>query len=193
MKIDGDSLVRIKTTSGFFDPVEFNNVLDILIEGPNHQPYHNQFTPSQFKTLDTIQIIQKFVSGGQTPVLLLGNHRGMDTILFGQKWFSTWLIENEGIIDSVYISVYSVNKLRKCDRKKINEVKNAYCDLVGLKPENVLLLYKTTPYVMGQQDFFNEGTIVNKKFLSSQNTDYMSKKADDYSIVMQVMMGYKQR
>jgi hypothetical protein len=60
-----------------------------------------------------------------------------------------------------------------------------------MEAECVELVDRNTPYTSGPEDFFNEGMIMSRTEIDSQNTPWMKAQAEKYSIVLRVLIAQK--
>lgn len=189
IRIDNDTVVSYQIDQGklHLDSNRCDSIADIVIKGYKLQTYHNQYLPDQFRLLDTIRLNQPYVHSVRFPVFLLGNRMEMDTILKDQQWLSEWLAEYFPQA-TISMDIYNTDKLSLRDRRFIRKVKRTYCELIGFDPDAVKINYTGIPYSTGQQDLFNEGTVMSRSFIESQNTPWMRSQAENYAIAIHVIV-----
>lgn len=188
VRIDGGKPVGMRLSKGKIpvDRAGCDTVAAITVEGYLVQSYHNQYTPAQFAEIDTVRLVQRFNITHQLPVLRLGTKAPADSVVKGSEWFLKIVKDLQYTEKQISLVVYNTEPLTPEDKEYIALIKIAYCKSIGMNERQVKIVYKQKPYTTGQEDFFNEGSIVTKDFITSQNTDWMQMQAQRYGIVMQV-------
>lgn len=82
----------------------------------------------------------------------------------------------------------STNQLNFKKKRFIRKTIREYCELIDKKEFEDSVVFQKESYTCGQEDFFNEGTIINKSFINNQNTPFMKRKAERYSIVITIQL-----
>lgn len=190
---DNDSVTQFELTNGTFhlDSNACLNIVDITITPIYGQPYHNQYRRDQLKFLDTIKVNQTRMIRRQTPRLFLGTDEILDSILIDQSWFGDWLDDRSPVVNGISFWVNNSSALKNSDKRKVKKVVRAYCDSIGHKEFSTKIEFKNTPYVTGQDDYFNEGTVVTDEFIQGQNTPFMMNIAQQYALVVSVIIDWK--
>ncbi len=193
LTLDKTTKVEIKTLHSIIQVPAFNcdSLIEIQIEAPQIKTYYNQYYLHQFQKIDTIRVSNRKIIKGQTPRLLLGNSPFNDSLFEDQRWFKDWYTENENVLSGISFMVNSVEKLSKKQKKVVLEAITDYCVLIDKVEYSSDVTFKHSGYVCRQEDLFNEGTLITKQFIENQNTIEMRQQAENYSIVVTVLIDWK--
>ncbi len=194
IKIDNDSTLK------FILPKEkiiikgkgCDSLAEIKITGYLTQDYYNQYTPEQFKLVDTIQIYHSQIIANPTPIFLLDINEKIDSIIKNNLQFKDYF-KQIGLPYTLSFNVFNADRITKKEKKFIEKVKKTYCDYLGIDNEKIKLIYENKSYVSVQQDFFTKGTIITRDFINSQNTSWMKDQAEKYKLVMWLMINWEKQ
>lgn len=192
LNYDNDTIIKLnlKDSQLYIDTNLCKSIVDLEIDPVFGQVYKNQFLCSQLKSIDTIIINQTMMIKGQTPRLLLGLERNLDSIFVDQLWMGEWLKEYKDVADGISFWVNNSDSLNSSDKKRITEVIQKYCSQIGREEFAKKIEYKNEPYTTGQEDFFNDGTVISREFIENQNTNFMKNIAEKYSLVVVVVINW---
>lgn len=87
--------------------------------------------------------------------------------------------------------VNNSSSLKNSDKKRVKKVIREYCNRIGHREFSRKIDFIDTPYITGQDDHFNEGTLVTKEFIQAQNTTFMMNIAKKYSLVVSIIIDWK--
>ncbi|MES2589241.1 MAG: hypothetical protein V4622_09680 [Bacteroidota bacterium] len=191
VRVDKDSTTTFMLSSDKINVTRdsCDSIADIIVGGDYIQMYHNQYLPKQFKSLDTIRVFNNRYIAHPFPIFLIDMQQAIDSLLFYELDFATTLKQ----IDLPYtlsFNVFHADKVRKCEKKYISKAKKKYCEHLGIDNDKIKLIYEDKPYTTNQFDFFTSGTEVTRNFINSQNTPWMKGQAENYKLVMWVMINW---
>ncbi len=192
VKIDNKSTLEFNLLKEkiLIDKSQCDSLADIRIFGYLTQDYYNQYTPNQFKLVDTIKIVHSQQIIIPTPIFLIDVNQSIDTIIINNLYFKNY-IEQIGLPYSIYFEVFNSSKISKKEKKFIEKVKKIYCEKIGLENEKIKLVFSKNPYISNQLDFFNKGSQITDDFIESQNTSLMKKQAERYKLVTQLIINWE--
>lgn len=189
---DNDSVTEVSLNNGIFhlDSNLCRNFVDIYITPIFGQPYHNQYLRDQLKFIDTIKINQTQWIRRQTPRLFLGTDVILDSLFIDVLWISEWLNERNDAVNGISFWVNNSSALENSDKKRVKKVIHEYCERIGHKEYSKNIDFRNTPYITGQDDHFNEGTLITEEFIEGQNTAFMMSVAEKYSLVVTIIIDW---
>lgn len=169
----------------------FDSIATIIVEGTFIHTYINQYTPKQFRKLDTIAIYQSRRIVGPTPRVFLKRNYDLDSAILQEGGYLR-NFRDEFDMDSIFfLEIHHARPLSKKDKELINRVKTEFCRLAGVEEKTIQLIDKKIPYTTSRFDFFHEGILISEKFIQQQNTPWMKAKAEEYSLVLVTYMIWK--
>ncbi len=164
----------------------FDSIATLTVNGPFIHEYINQYTPEQFKKLDTIVLFQQRRIFGPTPRIFPKMNHDLDSAINFEAGILRSFID-ESIIESTFsINIYHTYPLSKEDFLQIQEIKTKLCKEVGVDEKKITLIDKEAPFSTERLDFFNPGTVILPAFIKEQNTFWMKSKAEDYRLVLKI-------
>lgn len=184
---DSDSSVQfaLKDSKIHIDSSLCKEIVKIRISIPIGQSFYNEYLCGQIQNTDTIIVNQTHEIRSQTPRLYLGGDLE-ETVFNDQFWIGEWLAEHPDLAKGILFKVYNTDRLSSKNKRKIRKYITEYCNRIG-RPEFANRVETVgKPYTTGQQDDFNEGTVVTRQFIKSQNTNSMKRIAEKYSLVVVV-------
>ncbi len=164
----------------------FDSLVTLTVNGPAIHEYINQYTPEQFRKLNTISLYQSRRIYEPTPRFFLNMNYNLDSVV---KYDAGVLhyFRDESSLDSTFsLNIYHSGKLSKKDKQRIAAIKTSFCKEVGVNEKSIQLIDKKLPYSTIRFDFFNPGSMITDYFIEAQNTPWMKAKAEEYSLVLVV-------
>lgn len=194
LNFDNDTTIVMVLDNGSFhlDSNLCSVFVDIEIDPIFGQPYHNQYLRSQLASIDTIVVNQTRMIKSQTPRLLFREDKNMDSIFVEQLWIGNWLQENKETTNGISFWIYNADTLKNSDRKFTEKLIHEYCKRVNLEEFANEIVFKDEPYTTGQDDHFNDGTLIDRIFIEDQNTPFMKTIAEKYTLVVVVIIDWNQ-
>ena len=192
---NGDTTVSMLLDKAHFEmpSILCDNKINIVIDGALLQYFYNEYTCSQLSTLDTIVVHQKFKVGYLTPRLLLGFQKNLDSIFFKNLWIKEWLEEYNEVASGISFWVYNCDDLTQKDTIRIKEIIEEYCNKLDLSEHANKIEFKDVAYTTSHEDFFKAGTEMTRKYIENQNTEDMRKIAEEYSLVVMIVIDWIQK
>ncbi len=193
--VDRKTTISLNANKSFvtIPEISCDSLIEVEIEGQFIKHYYNQYYCQQFKLLDTIQLSDRKMIRSQTPRLFLGNGFDNDSIFTDQLWLKDWLSEYDDAVNGISFLVNSSEKLTVKEERLVRKAINKYCHLIGKDEFKDLVVFKNECYTTGQEDLFNEGTIVTRSFIDNQNTIEMKGRAEKYSVVVSILIDWKKQ
>lgn len=169
----------------------FDSLVTLTINGPAIHEYINQYTPDQFRKLNTISLHQSRRIQEPTPRFFLNRNYNLDSVVKYDAGVLKYFLDESSMDSTFSLNIYHSRKLSKKDKQRIAVVKTAFCKEFGVDEKSIQLIDKNFPYSTLRFDFFNPGSIITDYFIENQNTPWMKAKAEEYSLVLVVEIVWK--
>ena len=186
LEIDEQQAIELRTLNFKLDLSKYkvDHLLKMRVNGQMIDDYYNEYLPSQLNKLDTIELFQTRMISEATPRFFLKMDYDLDSsIVHDATWFRYFM--DESPMDSTFrFCIYHSHRLTKKQNTEIQRIKESFCSEVGVDGNTISVIDRKENYTTARFNFFNQRTIISKEFIKRQNTSFMKRKAEEYSLVL---------
>lgn len=175
--------------SGF----SFDSIVTLFVNGLSIHEYCNQYTPTQFKQIDTIVLYQSLKCQIMTPRFFPAMNYDLDSAVRDEAAFFGEFMHDSPLDSTFCFQLYHADPISKKELKQIQTLKASFCQKLGVDEQTIQLIDTKQPYATAYFNFFNPETVISREFINLQNTPWMKTKATEYSVALVLNVIWKQQ